>query len=301
MRITRTKTIAPLALIFVSLAHPAIAANFRSWVSGKGLDSNPCTQTLPCRTFQAAHDATLNGGEVDVLDPGDYGPLTINRSITIDGGEMAYIGAASVAITVNSQSASVVIRNLSLVTNSIGYTKAIWVSAAQSLSAESVRIRRYTHGISVDDAGSAPPRVYVKHVTTHDTGYPIFTVGNVATDPNRRISLTVEGLAAHNATSGISVTGTAANVTRSLISTCVNNGITGSSASEINLSDSTIAFAGTGVQAGPGVKVRIAGNNLHNNTTALLTGSGGIIDSFGNNRIAGNGPGQSPNSTIALQ
>lgn len=301
MRITRTKTIAPFALSLAALAQPAIAANFRSWVSGKGLDSNPCTQTLPCRTFQAAHDATLNGGEVNVLDPGDYGPLTINRAITIDGGDMAYIGAVPIGITINNQSAIVAIRNLSLVTNSIGYTKAIWVSAAQSLSAETVRIRRFTHGISVDDTGSAPPRVHVKSVTTHDTGYPIFTVGNVATDPNRRISLTVEGLTAYNATSGIAVSGTAANITRSFISTCVNNGVMGSSASEINLSDSTIVFANAGIQAGPGVKVRIAGNNIHNNTSALLTGAGGTIDSFGDNRIAGNGPGQSPHSTIPLQ
>src|SRR5438309_11036716 len=69
----------------------AMASNHRSWVSHNGSDKNDCTISKPCLTFQRAHDQTLDGGEVDVLDPGDYGGLTIDHSITIDGGNMAYV------------------------------------------------------------------------------------------------------------------------------------------------------------------------------------------------------------------
>jgi hypothetical protein len=63
----------------------------RTWVSGAGLDTNPCTRTSPCATFGQAYSATAVGGEIDVLDGGDFGAVTINHSITIvnDGGGVA--------------------------------------------------------------------------------------------------------------------------------------------------------------------------------------------------------------------
>ncbi|HTB00051.1 MAG TPA: hypothetical protein VK804_06205, partial [Bradyrhizobium sp.] len=56
------------------------------------------------------------GGEIDVLDPGGYGPVTITKSITIDGKGMASILASGTnGITVNAGSTDVVIlRNLSI-------------------------------------------------------------------------------------------------------------------------------------------------------------------------------------------
>ena len=48
-----------------------------------GSDSNPCTRMSPCLTFAAALAQTNAGGEIDVLDPGDFGPVTITKSISI--------------------------------------------------------------------------------------------------------------------------------------------------------------------------------------------------------------------------
>src|SRR6516225_8890284 len=58
----------------------------RTWVSGVGDDVNPCSRTAPCKTFAGAISKTAPGGEIDALDPGGFGALTINKSITIDGG-----------------------------------------------------------------------------------------------------------------------------------------------------------------------------------------------------------------------
>src|SRR5579872_3007541 len=59
----------------------------RTWVSGVGDDANPCSRTAPCKTFAGAISKTAAGGEIDALDPGGFGALTITKAITIDGGE----------------------------------------------------------------------------------------------------------------------------------------------------------------------------------------------------------------------
>src|SRR5499427_5429271 len=58
----------------------------RTWVSGVGDDANPCSRTAPCKTFAGAISKTLAGGEIDALDPGGFGAVTITKAITIDGG-----------------------------------------------------------------------------------------------------------------------------------------------------------------------------------------------------------------------
>ena len=55
----------------------------RVFVSGTGLDSNPCTFSSPCRTFQHAHDVSPANGEIAVLDTAGYGVVTINKAISI--------------------------------------------------------------------------------------------------------------------------------------------------------------------------------------------------------------------------
>src|SRR5262252_3091098 len=58
----------------------------RTWVSGVGDDANPCSRTAPCKTFAGAISKTAPGGEIDALDPGGFGALTITKAITLDGG-----------------------------------------------------------------------------------------------------------------------------------------------------------------------------------------------------------------------
>src|SRR5438477_12376556 len=57
----------------------------RTWVSGVGDDVNPCSRTAPCKTFQGTISKTASGGEIDNLDPGGFGGVTITKAITIDG------------------------------------------------------------------------------------------------------------------------------------------------------------------------------------------------------------------------
>jgi Right handed beta helix region len=61
----------------------------RTWVSGIGDDANPCSQTSPCKTFAGAISKTAPGGEIECLDAGVFGSLTISKSITIDCHDLA--------------------------------------------------------------------------------------------------------------------------------------------------------------------------------------------------------------------
>src|SRR6266478_3294290 len=76
-----------LTLLVICLWPSAAQAQApRTWVSGVGDDANPCSRTAPCKTFAGAISKTAAGGEIDALDPGGYGAVTITKAITIDGG-----------------------------------------------------------------------------------------------------------------------------------------------------------------------------------------------------------------------
>src|SRR5579884_882943 len=119
---TRMSLLAATTLASLSLAlSPAQAGSAnRAWVSGHGSDAAGCgAPTSPCRTFQYVHDNVIAaGGEIDVLDPAGYGPVTISKALSIvnDGVGTAGVQAASGnAITINAGSGdAVTLRGLSV-------------------------------------------------------------------------------------------------------------------------------------------------------------------------------------------
>ena len=74
-----------LTMLIFLLALSSIAhTQSRTWVSGVGDDTFPCSRTAPCKTFAGAISKTATGGEISVIDPGSYGTLTINKALTVD-------------------------------------------------------------------------------------------------------------------------------------------------------------------------------------------------------------------------
>src|ERR1700674_3974457 len=101
------------AVIFVSLAN---AQASRTWVSGVGDDVNPCSRTAPCKTFAGAISKTAAGGEINCLDPGGFGAVTITKSIEIDcyvfpGG---ILNAGTNGVNVNGAGIKVVLRGIEI-------------------------------------------------------------------------------------------------------------------------------------------------------------------------------------------
>src|SRR5437870_5965018 len=105
---------AALSLAVIALASPFFAAapaqaqNPRTWVSGVGDDLSPaCSRTAPCKTFAAAIAVTNAGGEINCVDSGGFGTLTIIKAITVScevgtAGILGTGGGSSVAIIINA-------------------------------------------------------------------------------------------------------------------------------------------------------------------------------------------------------
>src|ERR1700686_5447055 len=112
-----------IAISLCAMTSAAQAQATRTWVSGVGDDANPCSRTAPCKTWPGAISKTANCGEIDALDPGGFGTVTITKGIKIDGGggeggQVASILASTVpGITIANNDATclwVVIRNLDI-------------------------------------------------------------------------------------------------------------------------------------------------------------------------------------------
>src|SRR3569833_3224253 len=84
IRGTKMTWLLATAVFGLAYAGPAYAQATRTWVSGTGDDANPCSRTAPCKTFAGAISKTAAGGEINCIDTGGYGAVTITKSITID-------------------------------------------------------------------------------------------------------------------------------------------------------------------------------------------------------------------------
>src|SRR5205809_17510 len=80
------RTMRNLSVLFCVLvsAGSAYTQAMRTWVSGVGDDANPCSRTAPCKTFAGAISKTAANGEINCIDPGGFGAITITKSISID-------------------------------------------------------------------------------------------------------------------------------------------------------------------------------------------------------------------------
>ena len=87
---TLKNTLGTLAAVFsifalmLVISAPAQAQATRTFISGVGDDVNPCSRTAPCKTFAGAISKTAAGGEINCLDPGGFGTVTLTKSITLD-------------------------------------------------------------------------------------------------------------------------------------------------------------------------------------------------------------------------
>lgn len=285
----------------IALALPAIAnaQATRTWVSGVGDDVNPCSRTAPCKTFAGAISKTATNGEINCLDPGGFGAVTITKSITIDCTTDfgSILSSAVNGVTINITSATdtkkaVRLRGLSIDGAGTGLN-GIRILSALSVSVEDVSVVGVTsHGISVESTLS--PKITVTRSDFRgNTGNGINTFVTTGT-----VNLAVSESTFNANNIGINLSGsTKATV---MNSSMVNNttGITASNG-DIGIFHCMISGNTTGLSALAGGNIRISDNMITSNTTGLSI-SGGVIASFGNNMINANNTDGSPNAFGSL-
>jgi hypothetical protein len=295
-RVAAAATVMVAICSFTPLAH---AQATRTWVSGVGDDANPCSRTAPCKTFAGAISRTATAGEINTIDPGGFGAVTITKSMTIDGtagiaGVLATLG--SNGIIVNAAGAVVILRNLDI--NGVGTgARGILILAAADVHVENCKIFGFaTRGIE-DQRTSG--KLLVTDTIVSNTGQ----TGILALASGSSLKVTLDRVRMHNnGNAGFAITGGAqATVTNSSASSNVH-GFYADTGAVLNLDNST-AFAntGTGINSYTGAEVRMFSTTVTGNGTGLGA-SGGSILSYGSNRIAGNGIGNGPpTGTIAVQ
>jgi hypothetical protein len=311
-----------LILTFASLAHaappPTVAPTpvSRTWVSGVGDDTNPCSRTAPCKTFSGAIALTLTGGEIDALDPGDFGPVTITKSITIDGTQGA--GFASItppnfgfAITINAGPTDVVtLRNLSINGPKSSASSGIVVNTAGTVHIENCIVSS-TEGNAIIDsrAGNANDIFYLYIKDTIATNS---SADGIAIFPQNAGVFLIASLtnvrAQDNGSAGIAIiSGVYASLDHCVVSGNRTDGFFAqgnsggtegnANAASMTVKNSVSSGNGNGITARPGTTVRISGVQVFNNTLGINL-AGGTINSYGNNEIDGNTTDGAPSNAI---
>ena len=127
-----------MTVIVAAIVHAtACGAAQRTFVSGNGADTNPCSITAPCRGFAQAVAHTDSDGEIIVLDSAGYGPVLINKSVSIISPPGIYAGITVFSgdgVVVGGAGIRVVLRGLSI--NGQGGNSGIFYTFANELVVE---------------------------------------------------------------------------------------------------------------------------------------------------------------------
>ena len=296
-------TAAGIALNAALSSAPASAALLRTFVSGLGSDSNPCTHTQPCLTFEYAITQTVAGGEIDVLDSGGYGPVTIDKAISIvnDGVGTAGVrtlSSSGTGITINAgPNDAVSLRGLTIDGDGIGVT-GIAFNTGQSLTIENSIIRHFTF-VGIHFAPNATSNLAVSSTRVADNASSGIKVIPSGSGTVTAVFNHVE--VSNNAGNGIDVQGEGSTGTVNIAvsdSVAASNGLAGFSSNSfadkapttLMMFHSVAANNGTGIQAfGTGATLRAAQSMVTGNTSGWLATSSGVVQSYGDNYIDGNG------------
>jgi len=309
------KALPALALIALALPVSASAQATRTWVSGVGDDANPCSRTAPCKTFAGAISKTANGGEINCLDPGGFGGVTIGKSLTIkchytEGGVLV---SGTNAIVVNATATdNVTLRGLDI--NGIGVGAQTSLSGVKILGAHQVNIfdseiYRFQAGVVLAPTPGVPntsATAVLKNNHIHDNG-----VGFINGPGNANVSFTAAVLryndiqgntcgvvtssfgtnaSTPNANTDCGAATSGSGLNKTAVTNIYNNGV--------NLNSNTGVFT-----RGSAATAEVAWNDITNNTSFGLH----RIDSStirstspATNVISGNGASDAPNATTPL-
>ena len=164
-----------LSLVLAAVAVPALAQTYpRTAVSSKGVDTNTCQVTLPCRTLAAALTHTAAGGEIIVLDSAGYGGTLIDRSVSISASDGIYAGVtvgATGGFVINGPNIQVLLKGF-VITYSSGTPTAIDIQQAGVVRLENMQISGFAGagaGVAIDDNSSTPDsHLLLKNVTVRN-------------------------------------------------------------------------------------------------------------------------------------
>jgi hypothetical protein len=323
-----TRIVSPFsftAIVLGVLLHTGVAeaTSARTWVSGSGDDANPCTSALPCATFQHAYGVTSAGGEIDVLDGGDFGPLVIRQALTVanDGAGTAAITPTFTAVYINAgPTDAIVLRGLTL--NGINTTNGgVYFAAGASLLIQNCKIQGFQNAAGIEVTAQDPSHLVRLSVTdtvlsndgrsTNGSIWLVSAVGAATTSRFERVQI-FNGIG-----NGIRADGTfgAGPTDVELHDVAVDGAAGGSGIVAVSptsggapvtiMADEVTSShnAGYGLRAvGGTASIYLSRSTITDNSVGIRASSGGAIVSYSDNRFANNSGGDgSPTSVMGLK
>jgi len=299
-----TINVLAIAIFTFAFASIAQAQATRTWVSGVGDDVNPCSRTAPCKTFAGAISKTATNGEINCIDPGGFGAVTITKSITIDGTPvMAGILNANVSgVTINITNAadvrkSVTLRGLSIQGAGTGL-QGINI-AAGNLAGNKVHVINCL----IEGQNGSPGN----GITDSRQNGGILEVNNTGIINNNGNGISVNPAAGstqinvHIANSFVQRNGGSglffgsnvhATVFNSQITQNVAAGVfaqqTAGGVTDVNVDQCIVSANVNGFQANTSNStIRVSNSTAMHNVTLGVIAGGGVVSSYGNNQTGG--------------
>ena len=265
-----------VCVFFAPLAH---AQATRTWVSGVGDDANPCSRTAPCKTFAGAISRTAAGGEINCLDPGGFGGVTITKALTIDcvhtvGGVLASL---TNGIIVNAGLTDrIVLRGLDIHGVGNGFDGIKFI-AGGSLHVEDSVISGMQNGINI----GAGNEIYIKNT---------YIIGVYVTGSGGLVNGVIEKTTIENQLYGLAVGANARVTTRgSVYSGNSSSGISAQGGGSVNVDNCIVTNnAVVGLYSADQSILRVANSFISGNNIGVSTAGSGIAATFFDNKLQGN-------------
>jgi hypothetical protein len=271
----------------------------RTWVSSTGNDGNDCTLTAPCLTFAGAISKAAAGGEIDCLDPGGFGGLTITKAIAIkcDGVEGGVLVSGTNGIVVSAASTDVVYLSGLDFEGLNSSLSGVLINAAGKVHIVNCVIRGFnTAGVNVAPSSANVAVDIIDTIIADNPGIGIFIKPTGSTSVHGFLDRT---RVTNSGSDGVFVN---ANVTTGNVTIAVRdsestnnvgNGFgvfSGGSVAQLQIDSSKASHNGTGIAAtGPNAIARFTRSTVAVNGIGADQSSGGSILSYMTNSIDGNG------------
>lgn len=286
----------------------------------------PAPAPRPCTTFSAAHAVTDANGEINCLDAGNFGTVTITKSITIDcAGTVGAISGVGNGVTINTPGVVVRLRNLTI-DGSGGALRGIEFLNGAALFVENCVIANQTTdfpggsgiGIKFDPPAGVTARLFVS-----DSVLRTNRLGSTSAGDGIRITagpgtarVVLSGARLEDNGDGIqaqSLAGSGGGLVavhiRNSVAAGNSTGIfaaTGDAdAATVSITvdrSSSLLNAGAGVRAnGPLSFILLGRSDVIANGTGLAVNAGGQIFSYQNNHLNGNTADGTPTAVLTLK
>jgi hypothetical protein len=291
----RSFILSTIAVFSLSLAAtaPAFAQATRTWVSGTGDDANPCSRTAPCKTFAGAISKTASGGEINVLDPGGFGAVTITKPITISSWDfeagVLVSGTNGIVVNVPNAADTVILRGLDIEGLGTGIS-GVSVITGGNVTVENCTINNFTNsGINFAPTVSGS-QLHVSNTVVRNNG--IFTIPasgqGILVNPSGTAAASLDHVRLDRNVAGLKVQG-ASKVAVS-DSVAANNAFAGYSAAtsgatmslERSMASHNAASGAAAVVCNAGTTVHM-GNVSFNDNNGTTMSTGGTCLTYKNN------------------